>query len=187
MHIEPYGLAMAAAWGAWCRREQIRLRILNLGPKARYAARMKLFEHLRINPGFKVKEHEEAGRFLPLTRVTTALEARDVIGDLSALLHLDKNRDALAAVQYCVSELLRNALEHSGSPEGAYVCAHNFTAGAIRRVSIAVVDCGQGIASHLAPSYPEVRDDHGQALALAMLPGITGVRPGMYGTPDNAG
>jgi anti-sigma regulatory factor (Ser/Thr protein kinase) len=148
---------------------------------------MKLFEHLGIDPGFSIKEHEQAGRFLPLTHVRTALDTRQVIGDLSALLHLDSNPDALAAVQYCVSELLRNALEHSGSQDGAFVCAHNYTAGRFRRVSIAVVDCGQGIASHLAPTHPEVRDDDAQALTLAMLPGVTGVVPGMYGTPDNAG
>lgn len=187
MHIEPYGLAMAAAWGAWCRRNTASITVRNVGPQARYAARMKLFEHLRIDPGFSIVEHEEAGRFLPLRKVSTALDIRGVIADLSALLHLDRFPDALAAVQYCVSELLRNALEHAGSPDGAFVCAHNYTSGANRRVSIAVADCGQGIASHLGSVYPDVRGDDSRALALAMLPGVTGVQPGMYGTPDNAG
>ena len=40
---------------------------------------------------------------------------------------MDAEPDGLAAVQYCVSELIRNVLEHSGSPDGAFVCAHRYT------------------------------------------------------------
>ncbi len=94
----------------------------------------------------------------------------------------------MAAVQYCVSELIRNVLEHSGSPEGAFVFAQRYL-GDSQRVSIAVADCGSGIASHLAHSYPEARYNHKVALQLAMKPGVTGARQsGMYGgATDNAG
>lgn len=187
MYIEPYGLAMAAAWGAWCRRNTTSITVRNVGPQARYAARMKLFEHLRIDPGFSIVEHEEAGRFLPLRRVSTALDIRGVIADLSALLHLDGFPDALAAVQYCVSELLRNALEHAGSPDGAFVCAHNYTSGANRRVSIAVADCGQGIASHLGSVYPDVRGDDSRALALAMCLALRVFGPACMERPTTQG
>src|SRR5438552_4034725 len=148
MHIEPFALAMAAAWGARCRRQGLPITLKNLTPRAKYAARMKLFEALGIDPKFEITEHEEAGRFLPIRNVSTPAEIRGVIGDVSALLHLDNAPETLAAVQYCVSELMRNVLEHSNSPEGGFVCAHNFTSGANRRVSIAIADCGQGIASH---------------------------------------
>lgn len=186
-HMEPVALAMIAAWGAWCQREGLEILVKNLGPHANYAARMRLFEHLGVDYDPGQREHEEAGRFLPITHVDDHAEIRHVIGEISALLHLQSDPESLAAVQYCVSELLRNVLEHSGSPDGAFVCAHRFTRKEPHRVSIAVADCGQGIATHLGQTHPAALEDDRAALGLAMRPGITGVRPGMYGTPDNAG
>lgn len=188
MHLEPIGLAMIAAWGAWCRRNGMPIRVQNLTKKANYAWRMRLFDHLQVryDPGHQ--EHEEAGRFLPLSNVKSGAEARAVIGDISALLHLDADPASLAAVQHCVSELLRNVLEHSASPDGAFVCAHNFAGpGQIPRVSVVVADCGVGIAEHLGTVYPELRSDDSQAIIRAMQPGVTGAIRGPYGTSENAG
>lgn len=127
------------------------------------------------------------GGLSPLTRVSTSNDVRRVIGDVSALLHLHDDPETLSAVQYCVSELLRNVLEHSGSPDGAFVCAHRYTTSEPHRVTIAVADCGQGIASHLGRVYPAAVSSDEAALGLAMRPGITGALVGQYGTPDNAG
>jgi hypothetical protein len=163
------------------------IRIRNVAGHTRYAARMRLFEHLGIDYRPAQIEHEEAGRFLPITRVASKAEVGPVIGDISALLHLQDDPESLAAVQYCVSELLRNVLEHSGAPNGAFVCAHRYTDTAPHRVSIAVADCGRGIADHLGVAYPEALKNDAVALGLAMRPGITGAKPGPYGTSDNAG
>jgi anti-sigma regulatory factor (Ser/Thr protein kinase) len=119
--------------------------------------------------------------------VRTGDDARAVIADISALLHLDRDPASLAAVRHCISELLRNVLEHAGSPDGAFVCAHNYSERDPRRVSIAVADCGIGIAQHLGANYEAVRGNDRAALVLAMQPGITGAARGMYGTPENAG
>ncbi|HEX6901530.1 MAG TPA: hypothetical protein VF789_17515 [Thermoanaerobaculia bacterium] len=73
------------------------------------------------------------------------------------------------------------------SPDGAFVCAHRYTASEPHRVTIAVADCGQGIAAHLGRAYPEAAANDEAALGLAMRPGITGALAGQYGTPDNAG
>lgn len=186
-HMEPVTLAMIAAWGGWCRRTGRRIFVKNLGHKGEYAARMHLFEHLGVEFDPAQREREEAGRFLPITQVRTRDEIGPVIGDVSALLHLQDDAESLAAVQYCVSELLRNVLEHSGSDEGAYVCAHRYTNCAVERVTIAVADCGAGIQEHLGRAHPEALASDRVALALAMRPGITGAIPGLYGTPDNAG
>jgi len=158
-----------------------------VGKHINYAARMKLFHHLGVSCDASLEEHEEAGRFMPLTQVKTHGELAAVIANVSALLHLDTEPDGLAAVQYCVSELIRNVLEHSGSPEGAYVCAQRYLKKNPKRVSIAVADCGSGISKHLGQAYPEARNDNSAALSLAMRPGITGAQRGMYGTSDNAG
>jgi anti-sigma regulatory factor (Ser/Thr protein kinase) len=147
-----------------------------------------LFQHLNIQYTIPMKEHEEAGRFMPLRKVSTHSELSSVIGDVSALLHLDQEPDGLAAVRYCVSELIRNVLEHSQSPEGAFVCAQRYFDKEPKRVTIAVADCGIGIQRHLGKAYPEALADGLTALRLAMRPGITGAQKGMYGgTPDNAG
>jgi len=187
VHMEPLALAMIAAWGASWRRKGKTIDVRNLSGQLRYAARMRLFEHLGVDYHPPQVEHEEAGRFLPIVRVGRKQDVAPVIADVSALLHLDDDPESLAAVQYCVSELLRNVLEHSGSHEGAFVCAHRFTAAQPHRVSIAVADCGQGIAAHLGRVHTEALSSDRTALELAMRPGVTGAQPGPYGTTDNAG
>jgi hypothetical protein len=99
MHLEPVGLAMIAAWGAWCRRNGQTVTVENLTKRADYAARMKLFEQLGIEYTHKITEHEEIGRFMPLRNVKNQEDIRSVIADVSALLHLGENPDSLAAVQ----------------------------------------------------------------------------------------
>jgi len=187
VNIDPFALSMIAAWGGWCRRNGINVKVENLGGnKVNYAARMKLFQYLGVDYNLPVIEHEEAGRFLPLRQVQNHTELTAVIANISALLHLDKEPDALAAVQYCISELISNVLEHSGSPEGAYVCAQRFPKEP-KRVTVAVADCGRGIATHLSTTYPEALKSGKIALGLAMRPGVTGALRGVYGTPENAG
>lgn len=186
-HIEPFGLAMLAAWGRWCRRNGVPIAIENLGPTADYAWRMHLFEHLGVDYAPARVEREEAGRFLPITQVRNGHDIRSVIAAISALLHLQDNPESLAAVQYSISELLRNVLEHSASEDGAFVCAHNFDPANPSRVTLAVADCGVGIRQHLGRAHPAATTSDGEAIFLALRPGVTGALPGPYGTPDNAG
>lgn len=185
--MEPIALAMIASWGAWCRRLGKTVRVKHLTRHGAYAARMRLFQHLGVDFDPGLTEHEEAGRFLPITQVSRREQVGPVIGDISALLHLQDDTESLAAVQYCVSELLRNVLEHSGSEDGAFVCAHRYTQRTPHRVSIAVADCGQGIAQHLGTAHPTALTNDAAAIGLALQPGVTGAIPGLYGTPDNAG
>ena len=184
-HVEPVALAMAASWGTWARRSGYDLRAVNLGRKTAYAGRMHLFQILGIDFDPVFQEHEESGRFLPLFQVTDSAGVRRVVGDVSALLHLDDEPETLAAVQYCVSELLRNVLEHSNSPDGAFICAHRYSSSKPQRVTIAVADCGQGISNHLSSVYPAALTDDTTALQLAMRPGVTGARSGVYGAGDD--
>ncbi|MFN7947238.1 MAG: ATP-binding protein [Blastocatellia bacterium] len=187
MHFDPMSLSMIAAWGGWCQRQGLKIEVKNPGRRANYAARMKLFQHLGVDYEPGISEHEEAGRFMPLSQVRNQHQLTAVIANISALLHLDRDPDSLAAVQYCVSELLRNVLEHSGSGEGAFVCAHRYTKTTPHRVTIAVADCGRGIAEHLGHAHPDAFYSDQIALGLAMRPGITGALKGLYGIPENAG
>jgi hypothetical protein len=187
-YMDPMALAMTAAWGGWCRRNGRAIQVENMvGPHINYAARMRLFTHLGVDCDIALEEHEEAGRFVPLTNIRTQSDLAAVIANVSALLHLDQDPNSLQAVRYCVSELIRNVLEHSGSPEGAYACAQRYSEKDPKRVTLAVADCGQGISKHLGNAYPEALHDSQVALRLSMQPGITGAPRGMYGSPDNAG
>jgi anti-sigma regulatory factor (Ser/Thr protein kinase) len=186
-YMDPLALSMTAAWGGWCQRSGLKMQIDNMaGTHINYAARMRLFQHLGVPCTVNLEEHEEAGRFVPITQVKTSSDLETVIANVSALLHLDREPNGLAAVRYCVSELIRNVQEHSSSPEGAYVCAQRYSKD-IKRVTIAVADCGSGISQHLGREYPQALTDSRAALQLAMRPGITGAPRGMYGAPDNAG
>jgi hypothetical protein len=178
---------MIASWGTWCKRNGKKIQVENLGRHGAYAARMHLFDHLGVNFKHGVQEREEAGRFLPVTQVSSRSQVSPVIGDISALLHLEDDPESLAAVQYCVSELLRNVLEHASSEDGAFVCAHRYTKTSPHRVTIAVADCGSGIRKHLGRVHKDASKNDKSALTLAMRPGITGAIPGVYGAPDNAG
>lgn len=186
-HLEPVALSMISAWGAWCHRNGKSIEVRNLEGRYNYPARMKMFEHLGLNITVEQQEHEEVGRFLPVTQVATRGGIQPVIANISALLHLEDDPESLAAVQYCISELLRNVLEHSNADDGAFVCAHRYTKRPPHRVSIAVADCGQGIAAHLGRAHPDALASDYAALGLAMRPGVTGAQAGLYGTPDNAG
>lgn len=186
-HLDPLALTMVAAWGARCRRLGLNIEARNLSRHCNYAARMHLFDSLNLEYQSNRTEHEESGRFIPIRRVQNHNDIRNVIGETSALLHLHDEPDSLAAVQYCVSELIRNVLEHSGSEDGAFVCAQRYEKSKVRRLTIAVADCGVGIAKHLGEAKPEIAQDHSLALGYAMQPGVTGAKAGIYGTPDNAG
>lgn len=187
MHLEPMALSAISAWGAWCRRHGRSVIVRGLSPRADYMWRMKVFEHLGVDYHPSRHEFEESGRFLPVTNVRVAADIRSVIADVSALLHLDSDPPSLRAVQHCISELLRNVIEHSDSPDGAFVSAHNYSNADPRRVTIGIADCGVGIREHLRHAYPRVATDDAAAVMLAMTPGVTGAIPGMYGSPENAG
>jgi hypothetical protein len=187
LQLDPFSLAVIGAWGNWCQQHGQNIEVKNIGKHANYAARMRLFEYLGIEYSPPISEHEEAGRFMPLTQVKDQQQLTSVIANISALLHLEQDPDSLAAVQYCISELLRNVLEHSGASGGAFVCAQRYTTRSLHRVTIGVADCGQGVAKHLGHVYPDALHSDNIALGLAMRPGITGALPGLYGTPNNAG
>jgi hypothetical protein len=117
-------------------------------------------------------------------QVRNSKDSSKTIENLTDRFDLQSDPEALAAVRFCLSELIRNVLEHSNSADGAFVAAKRFDDPA--RVSIAVADCGQGIPAHIARAHPDIADDL-TALGMALRPGITGAQANAYGTPDNAG
>src|SRR5207244_3668393 len=87
------------------------------------------------------------------------------------------------SIRYVFSELARNALEHSGSPVGAFMCAQYYKE--TKRISIGIADAGVGVRDTIARSH-RARTAH-EAIALALQPGITGTTARVGGTASNAG
>jgi anti-sigma regulatory factor (Ser/Thr protein kinase) len=146
-----------------------------------YLIRMKLFDYLGLDPKKAIQEHEAAGRFIPLTQIRTSHDLSAAVTDLVPLLHAQP-REA-DAIRYVFSELARNALEHSDSPVGAFICAQYYKQ--TKRISIGIADAGIGIRASITKSHraKTVQD----AITLALQPGITGTTARLGGTESNAG
>ncbi len=155
-----------------------------LAPSGHYLTRMGLFKFIGVNPVCKViVEHEPAGRFIPVTQVKNSGDLDRFLKELVPLLHLPGETTRVRAIQHIFSELIRNVLEHSLSPNGAVVCAQYFKSS--NRIAIGVVDGGIGLKKSLRQSYPVVDDK--EAIRMALTPGITGTTNKPGGTAQNAG
>jgi len=146
-----------------------------------YLERMGLFNFLKVKSGINISEHEPAGRFIPLTQIKNSNELSDFLKDMIPLLHLEPKH--AESIQYIVSELVRNVLEHAASLNGAILAAQYFKKSNTIRLGIA--DTGLGIKETISVSYPS--DNYLEAIRLALMPGITGTTTRIGGTDDNAG
>lgn len=178
--IHPAVLSMVAALGLNVKPSEIKCEKLEAKSK-HYLKRMGLFKLLNINVNIKLVEHEPAGRFIPLTRITNSQELTRFITEIIPLLHLDpKQADP---IKYVVSELVRNVFEHSESKKGAIVSAQYYKKS--NTIRIGIVDTGVGIKKTINNAYPA--KTHLEAIRLALTPGITGTTQRIGGTESNAG
>lgn len=178
--VHPVVLSMIAARGRTLRSEQITCERLEARSK-HYLARMGLFKILGLNPDIHVTEHESAGRFIPLTIVKDSASLTNFITEMIPLLHL--NPKHAKTIEYIVSELIRNVLEHAETPLGAVVCAQYYKKS--NRISIGIADTGIGIMQSINKSYNTGTDL--SAIHLALTPGITGTTLKEGGSELNAG
>lgn len=148
---------------------------------APYLVRMKLFDFLDVPAPRQIEEHEEAGRFVPLTQIRTNEDLRNAIGNLIPLLHAAK--PVADPIRYVVSELGRNVLEHAQSPVGGFVCAQYYKNQ--KRIAIGMADAGIGITAAIRHSHKATTER--AALKLALTPGISGATPKIGGNETNAG
>jgi anti-sigma regulatory factor (Ser/Thr protein kinase) len=86
-------------------------------------------------------------------------------------------------IKYVFSEMVRNALEHSYSPVGVFVCAQYYRES--KRIAIGVADAGVGVL-HSMSRFHKVRTSE-EAIALALQPGVTGTTSRIGGNEFNAG
>lgn len=186
-HMQPWVLAMLAAWAEEYRRTGGTIGVENAG-RAAYGFRFGLADYLGIQNPSPVTEHEEAGRFVPLKRIRNSEDLSELLAQLVTLLHLSEEPEHAKAVLYAMSEMVRNTLEHSEAQAGAVVAAQLYAGARTSKtyVSIGIADCGVGIRSTIKRNYPKIRT-HKEALLKAIEPGATGAVQGEYGSADNAG
>ena len=167
--MEPFGVAMLAAFGDDARNRNVNVRLeAESVTGLPYLKRMHVFDYLQVDYKPTIREGEGAGRFIPLIKVSNPDHLKEFIGDLMPLLHLDEN--SADAVGFCVSELVRNVLEHAGN-SGAYVCAQFYKKH--NRVSLGVADRGRGILNTLITNYPHLKT-YRNAIPWSLRPGVTG-------------
>jgi anti-sigma regulatory factor (Ser/Thr protein kinase) len=180
MSMHPVVLSMIAALGVNLEPSQIHFG--NLQAKSKhYLERMKLFDFLGIESGIHITAHESTGRFIPLTQIQTADQLSHFIIEVTPLLHLEPHH--AEPIRYIMSELIRNVLEHSGSKNGAIVCAQYYPKSNTIRIGIA--DTGVGMWRTIHESHNPINDL--DAIRLALTPGITGTTSKEGGTEYNAG
>ncbi len=178
--IHPVVLAMVAALGLTIKPAHIFMETFEAKSK-HYLERMGLFKMLGIASDMAITEHEAAGRFVPLVRITNAEELTRAITDVVPLLHLTPEQ--AGPIKYVLSELVRNVLEHARSRYGAIMCAQWYKKSNTIRIGIA--DTGVGIKQTINASYAAGSDK--EAIRLALTPGITGTTRRVGGTEYNAG
>ena len=146
-----------------------------------YLQRMGLFRSLGFSDIKDTVVHDETGRFIPLTKIRNAKELSHFIKSVDPILHTNRNNSR--AIKHVFSEILRNVIEHSGSPYGGNVCAtYNKRR---NKISIGISDIGQGIYKSIS-KYHHVKSEK-EAIQLALTPGISGVTKRIGGNSENAG
>ncbi|MFZ1431657.1 MAG: hypothetical protein WAS21_33460 [Geminicoccaceae bacterium] len=150
-------------------------------PTLAYLIRMGLFKFLGIDPEKHIKEHDESGRFIPLTQIRDTNELKQAIVDLVPLLHAPAS--VADPIKYVFSEMVRNALEHSGSSVGAFVCAQYYRES--KRIVVGIADAGIGVLNSMRRHHPVSTSE--SALRLCLQPGITGTTNRIGGNEFNAG
>ncbi len=178
--IHPVVLSLVAALGLTVKPANIHCEKLEAASK-HYLERMGLFRLLNIKSEIEITEHEPAGRFIPLTRITDSKELTKFITDMIPLLHLKPEQ--ASPIKYIISELVRNVLEHAHTRHGAIVSAQYYKKSNTIRIGIA--DTGVGIKKTINKSHSA--STHLEAIKLALTPGITGATRRFGGTEQNAG
>jgi anti-sigma regulatory factor (Ser/Thr protein kinase) len=182
IHVHPFALALGACLGEVVNARGGRSSgsVPNVVSMP-YLVRMGLFKHLHIPPPRVIEEHEESGRFVPLTQIRTSQDLKDTITNLIPLLHAAPS--VSDPIRYVISELGRNVLEHSNSPVGGFVCAQYFKDK--KRIAIGMADAGVGIFNAMRTYHNPTSEQH--AFQLALTPGISGATPRIGGNETNAG
>jgi uncharacterized protein YejL (UPF0352 family) len=183
--MQPWAIAAIAAWALSHRDNKGTISVKN-AESANWAWRMGLASYLGVDPQITLREHEEAGKFVPLRTLKSGSDIAQLLSDLASLLH--QGPAETNAILTVTSEMARNVLEHSQATHGAIAAAQYYPGRRTKRsyVSLGIADSGIGIRKSLSRNYPHLQT-HAAALVKAIEFGASGAVRGRYGSPDNAG
>lgn len=177
----PGAMACIKALLARAQRRQPDIRCMvthELQDPVRYIARMDFFtDDLRWDmPGaqFDFVRRESAGRFMPIRNLRFLRETDPASLETVRCFNVPDRRIA-NTLQYALSELSDNALQHAGSATGAFVAAQRYPK--TGEVHFTIADTGRTIRGHLVmnPKYADVATDQA-AIETALRPFVTGTR-----------
>lgn len=132
--------------------------------------RMHLFDFLEFEnftPPY-VQEMAEEGRFIPLKNIRNQIEIDKIITDIDPLLHFN-SASRSRITRHCISEILRNVVEHAHANDGAFFCVQLYKTAKDRKVSFCVADCGIGLRGSFGASVK----DNTEALRKSLEAGIS--------------
>lgn len=178
--VHPANLVIAAVLATKVGKKNAKI-IGEIPDSGLYLDRMGLFDFTSSKSPFSYKRKESSGRFIPLSIIKTQEDQSKFVTDMIPLLHLSE--ESANIINYVISELMRNVLEHSESSQGAIVAAQYYKK--TNRISIAICDAGVGIWKSMNDSWHPKTDI--DAVLLSLTPGVTGTTRREGGSSENAG
>ena len=132
-----------------------------------------------------------AGRsFIPYKNFNHQTNINTIAHEITVQIvdHLELNEsdkeDFKLYINYAVSEVMQNVLDHSGSECGGHVVGQSYPQKG--KVQFAVSDCGVGLMATLCKEYGVASEK--EAILKALEPRVSGSEPiGPYGEKRNAG
>lgn len=180
LSVHPAALVIAAALATKVGKNNVTIGGI-VGESGLYLDRMGLYDYSKTKSPYNYKQHDESGRFIPIRQILTQDDQSKFVTDIIPLLHLDPEKSQI--IRYVIGELVRNALEHSQSKDGAFVAAQYRPKNNV--LSFGVCDTGIGIKKSLDRFHFSENDL--SAIKLALMPGVSGTTAGLNFTEDNGG
>lgn len=170
-YVDPAALALLGSWGSrWIA--QGRSVEVDDSLKGPYSWRIGLLTALAGKFGSSGTHTNNAILF----KVDTDGQIGATLDELVRLLGVTRLDVELAkAVQYFVSEILRNVFEHSQSEAGAFLAAGYFPK--VQKLTLAVADSGVTVPKHVQRRWKEKVSDR-SALEVALEPRVSGSTDG---------
>jgi anti-anti-sigma regulatory factor len=139
-----------------------------------YLKRMGFYDQfgiIRENPAPKTKSNFS---LCELREVISESEADKVTEQLANIIkeQIQPERNMINAISHALGEVINNVFHHSNSPVNGFVCAQTYKI--LKKVEIAIADCGIGIKESLwgNPMYKFILDDF-EAIKTALGKKVT--------------